>query len=142
MDAVVPSLHDVASVDGLAIHEGIADLVAVLMALRSGPLRNAVLNKTGDSISDATAFSSIAERFGQAQLEPDQLPRPALRNLMNQNTMTTVDTSDPHPLSTVLSGLFYATLVNIFEGAIAINMAGGAAHGPRELRPRLVANFR
>lgn len=121
LDAVVPSLHDAATPESLAIHEGIADLVAVLMALRSPQLRNRVLAKTNYSIADATAFSSIAERFGQAQPQPDQMPQQALRNLMNNNTMSSVDRSDPHPLSTVLSGLFYATLVDVFDGATRNN---------------------
>ena len=39
LDAVVPSLYDSTTAESVAIHEGIADLVAVLMALRSQRLR-------------------------------------------------------------------------------------------------------
>ena len=130
LDAVVPSLHDGSTPESLAIHEAIADLVAVLMALRSSPLRIRVLATTDNDISNATAFSSIAERFGQAQLSPNEMPRQALRMLLNDNTMSTVDKTDPHPLSTVLSGLFYQTLVDVFEGGKANNIADGMAVGP------------
>ena len=130
LDAVVPSLHDGSTPESLAIHEAIADLVAVLMALRSSPLRTRVLAATDNDISNATAFSSIAERFGQAQLSPDEMPRQALRMLLNDNTMSTVDKTDPHPLSTVLSGLFYQTLVDVYEGGKANNIAKGQAVAP------------
>jgi len=130
LDAVVPSLHDGSTPESLAIHEAIADLVAVLMSLRSSPLRIRVLATTDNDISNATAFSSIAERFGQAQLSPNEMPRQALRNLLNNNTMSTVDRTDPHPLSTVLSGLFYQTLVDVFESGKASNVADGMAVGP------------
>jgi hypothetical protein len=115
LDAVVPSLHDASTPESLAIHEAVADLVAVLMALRSSILRTQVLAKTGNSISDATEFSSIAERFGMSQPRPDQPHPQALRMLLNDNTMNSVDRTDPHELSTVLSGLFYASLVDMFE---------------------------
>ena len=124
-----PQLFDGATPESLAIHEAIADLVAVLMALRSSPLRMRVLAQTNNDISNATAFSSIAERFGQAQLSPNEMPRQALRMLLNDNTMSTVDKTDPHPLSTVLSGLFYQTLVDVFEGGKANNIADGMAVG-------------
>jgi hypothetical protein len=115
LDAVAPSLYDVSTPESLAIHEAIADLVAVLMALRSRPLRHQVLAKTGNSISNANEFSSIAERFGMRQHRPG-LPHPqALRMLLNDNTMDSVDRTDPHELSTVLSGLFYESLVDMFE---------------------------
>jgi len=130
LDAVVPSLHDGSTPESLAIHEAIADLVAVLMSLRSSPLRIRVLATTDNDISNATAFSSIAERFGQAQLSPNEMPRQALRMLLNDNTMSTVDKTDPHPLSTVMSGLFYQTLVDVFETGKANNIADGMAVGP------------
>ncbi|MDT5190908.1 MAG: hypothetical protein QOI28_3159, partial [Mycobacterium sp.] len=115
LDAVIPSLHDASGAESLAIHEGVADLVAVLMALRSGGLRQKVLEQNDNSISNATAFSSIAEQFGIARPRPDDPHPHALRDLLNDNTMTSVSRTNPHQLSTVLSAIFYETLVDIFE---------------------------
>ena len=115
LDAVIPSLHDASTAEALAIHEAVADLVAVLMALRSKGLRQKVLEQNHNSISDATAFSSIAEQFGIARPRPDDPHPHALRDLLNDNTMTSVSGTNPHQLSTVLSAIFYETLVDIFE---------------------------
>jgi hypothetical protein len=115
LDAVVPSLYDASTAEALAIHEGVADLVAVLMALRSNGLREKVLAMTGNSISKTSAFSSIAEQFGIARPRPDDPHPHALRDLLNDNTMTSVRRTNPHELSTVLSAIFYETLVDIFE---------------------------
>ena len=53
-----------------ALHESIADLVAVVMSFRSGNLREAILKETRGSIDDVSAFSSIGEEFGQAAQQP------------------------------------------------------------------------
>ena len=46
-------------------HEGVADLVAVLTAFNSHNLREAVLGRTGGEIKRSTAFSAVAEEFGE-----------------------------------------------------------------------------
>lgn len=115
LDAVVPTLYDALTPEGTAIHEAVADLVAVLMALRSKPLRRAVLAATGGSISDATAFSAVAEQFGAARGGPTEMPRQSLRDLRNTDTMETLAGARPHILSTVLSAIFYDTLIDMFE---------------------------
>ena len=43
LDAVVPALYDSSTPQSVAIHEAVADLIAVIMALDSGRLREAVL---------------------------------------------------------------------------------------------------
>jgi hypothetical protein len=115
LDAVVPSLYDASTAESLAIHEGIADLVAVLMALRSDNLRQEVLAQNDNSIANATVFSSIAEQFGMARPRPDEPHPHALRDLRNTNTMSSVDRTKPHELSTVLSAIFYESLIDAFE---------------------------
>lgn len=120
LDAVVPSLHDSPNPQALAIHEGIADLVAVLMAISSEKLRSKALERSDNSIDDITVFSSIAEEFGRAN-PSGGMPRAALRDLRNTDTMETVSHTNPHELCTVLSALFYdflvATYKDIFQRA-------------------------
>ena len=115
LDAVVPSLFDASTPESLAIHEGIADLVAVLMALRSGELRQQVLASNDNDIANATVFSSIAERFGAARPRPDEPHPHALRDLRNSNTMQSLRGSNPHTLSTVLSAVFYDFLIDMYD---------------------------
>ena len=106
LDAVVPSLYDSATPQSIAIHEAIADLVAVLMALDSRSLRTAVLERSHNTLAGANAFNGIAEEFGMAWPGPDGVARRALRDLHNQSTLTELSGARPHTLSTLLSAVF------------------------------------
>ena len=117
LDGVVPTLYDAITPQSHAIHEAVADLVAVLMAVRSRPLRARVLAETGGRIDESTAFNSIAEDFGGPRLQQE---RPgALRDLNERRTLAETDPTDPHALSVVLSGALYQTLVDVFDGYAA-----------------------
>lgn len=115
LDAVVPSLYDSATPESIAIHEAVADIIAVLMALDSSWLRTNVLARSANSLGGASAFSSIAEEFGMSQLGPDGLQRTELRSLDNKETRKTLTGARPHILSTLLSAIFYDTLRQIFD---------------------------
>ncbi len=124
IDAIAPDLYNAITPQSLALHEGIADLVAVLTAFRSGNLRKAVLDRTNGSIEHSTAFSAVAEEFGEAM---DQTGLAGyLRNLYNKKTLDPHDTSfdsqkqpnrvtrdEPHELSEVVSGALYSIMVNL-----------------------------
>jgi hypothetical protein len=133
LDSVVPSLYDALTPESIAIHEAAADLVAVLMALRSKPLRILVLKQSDNSITNATAFSSIAEQFGAARPTPEDPHPHALRDLLNHNTMSSVDHRRPHELSTVLSAIFYETLVDMFEAQKQRIVDSAASSPPPEI---------
>lgn len=118
IDATVPHLYNAITPQSLALHEGVADLVAVLTAFRSGNLREAVLNRTNGSIESSTEFSAVAEEFGDAM---DQTGLAGyLRNLYNQKTLdphatgaNRVSRDDPHDLSEVVSGALYSMMVKL-----------------------------
>lgn len=126
LDGVAPTLYDAITPQSHAIHEAVADLVAVLMAVRSRELRARVLAQTGGRIDESTAFNSIAEDFGAAaRLQQD---RPgALRDLNERRTLPETDPTDPHALSVVLSGALYQTLVDVFDGYAADYRAQGSS---------------
>ncbi len=147
LDAVVPSLYDSSTPESIAIHEAIADIIAVLMALDSARLRESVLARSANSLGGRNAFGRIAEEFGMAQLGPDGMHRTELRDLDNRDTRTTLAGKRPHILSTLLSAILYDTLRQIFDArferlkktkvngtdelmkpAHAANMALGSAH--------------
>ncbi|HEY3421140.1 MAG TPA: hypothetical protein VGK23_11370 [Methanomassiliicoccales archaeon] len=124
LDGIAPHLYDAITPQSLALHEGIADLSALLMAFRSGDLRERVLGQTGGSLEQSTAFNSLAEEFGRA-LEASGR-RGYLRNMFNQKTLcpkdetldpegkpNRVSRSEPHELSEVITGALYAVMVKM-----------------------------
>ncbi len=119
IDGIDPDLYDALDPQSLALHEGVADLTAVLIAFRSGRLRKAVLDQTGGSIEQSTSFSSIGEQFGRAIDPSGQVGW--LRNLLDDSVLD--PRADPaaepeaHELSQVLTGALYAFLVELHRDA-------------------------
>lgn len=115
LDAVVPSLYDSGTPESIAIHEAVADIVAVLMALDSARLRESVLARSQNTLGGANSFNRIAEQFGMARLGPGGVHRSELRALDNTETRETLAGEPPHVLSTLLSAIFYDTLHEIYD---------------------------
>lgn len=117
IDGIDPDLYDALDPQGLALHEGVADLTAVLIAFRSPRLRKAVLDQTDGSIEQSTNFSSIGEQFGRAIDPAGHVGW--LRNLLNDSTLD--PHGDPaaepeaHELSEVLTGTLYRFLVELHD---------------------------
>jgi hypothetical protein len=117
IDGIDPDLYDALDGQSLALHEGVADLTAVLIAFRSGRLRKAVLDRTGGSIKKSTAFSSIGEQFGN---ELDPAKRAGwLRNLVNDDRLDPAgdpaEEPEAHDLSKVLTGVLYELMIALHE---------------------------
>lgn len=115
LDGVAPDLYNASTPQALALHEAVADLTALLMAFRSGKLREQVLQHTSGSIADPTAFSSIAEQFGSALARPGHL-----RSLINSKNLDPDDPNfvpptEPHELSEVLSGALYVVMMRMHD---------------------------
>jgi hypothetical protein len=126
VDGVAPDLYHAQSPESLAIHEAMADLATLIMAFRSRKLAARILEQTGGSIEHPSAFTAIAEQFGQALARN----RHALRDLHNRKTMADVDRSDPHALSEVLSGALYAVMVGIYEDVRRAPVSAEAPEAP------------
>ncbi len=121
LDGIAPDLYNAVSPQSLALHESVADLTAVLTSFRSRALRQTVLDQTGGSIANPTAFSSIAEEFGAGRHASGQL-RP-LRALLNDNRLPESGGARwaPHELSEILSGALYSVMVRMHEQRKAAN---------------------
>jgi len=113
LDGIAPNLL-YASLDdapqAYALHESVADLVAVVMSFRSGNLRAAILKETRGSIDDVGAFSSIAEEFGQAAENLD-----CLRDLRTPLRIDQVKPGDGYGLSQVLSAALYKMIIGMHK---------------------------
>lgn len=135
LDAVAPALYDSSTPESLAIHEAIADIIAVLMALDSQRLRTTVLDHAGDSLNGSTAFSEIAAEFGTERVRAGEVSTRPLRELRNDDTRETLAGKPPHVLSTLLSGVFYDTLCQIFDARFARLKATTSPDTGEPLRP-------
>lgn len=118
LDGIAPDLYDAVTPQSLALHEAIADLTAGLIAFRRPQLRKKVLDQTGGTIENETAFSMIAESFG----DEGQGYFRSLRSLNNNKTLdpaaaekNRVDRCSPHSLSQVLSGALYSVLIKMHK---------------------------
>ncbi|MGC8827439.1 MAG: hypothetical protein ACP5TV_10590 [Anaerolineae bacterium] len=113
LDGIAPDLYNACTPQSLALHEAVADLTALLMAFSSHSLRRVVLEQTGGSIRDSTAFSAVAEEFGRALDPTGRIGY--LRSLLDPITMDQVPRSEPHALSVVLSAGLYQVMVRLHE---------------------------
>ena len=93
-----------------ALHESVADLVAVVMSFRSGRLREAILKETEGSIDDVSVFCSIGEEFGQVRLKLD-----CLRDLRTPLRIADVSAGDGYALSQVLSAALYKMIIGMHK---------------------------
>ncbi|HQS49349.1 MAG TPA: hypothetical protein PK706_23395 [Xanthobacteraceae bacterium] len=112
LDGIAPDLFEASSPQSLALHEAIADLGAVMFAIRTDALRKQALDLSKGDLSKPGAFNSVAVVFGSAINGSD---RP-LRDLHNAASLKPeafppINRNRPHELSTVLSGALYALLV-------------------------------
>jgi len=125
LDGIAPDLYNSLTPQSLALHEGVADLTALLVALRSRKLRERMLAQTHGSIRGDNALTRMAEQFG---FERERGRRMALRMLWNDKTLDPDDTSadrfgeanlvaatDPHLLCLVLTGALYRVLAALHD---------------------------
>jgi hypothetical protein len=131
LDGLAPDLFNAISPQSLAIHEGVADLGAVLCALRCRELSETVLKTTNYSIERSSIFSGIGEQFAGALSEN----RDYLRNLLNNKSLDPkapaadrVDRSEPHDLSQVLSGALYSMLLATYEELRGVRRSPSGRH--------------
>jgi hypothetical protein len=117
LDGIAPDLYNATSPQSLAMHEAIADLGAVMLAVRTNRLLIRIMKETGGDISKGKAFNEIAQQFGEAFYGEDGRP---LRDLANNASMSearnrelkiAIDLNEPHDLSMVLTGALYALLL-------------------------------
>jgi len=150
IDGIDPDLYDALDPQSLALHEGIADLTAVLMAFRSGALRKSILDQSNGSIEKSTRFSSIGEEFGRA-IDPSGRVG-WLRNLLDERKLDPhgdpADEPEEHLLSQVVTGALYRLVVDLHRdykdrlslrrGESKFSVSGRALFGASEQFKRMI----
>ena len=121
IDGIAPDLYDAISPESLAIHEGLADLTAAMVSMRNRDLTG----KRGQAINtrdyqESSRFSRIAEEFGRWRGHGN-----FLRDICNTKSLDPraaedcrVDSTSPHSMSQVLSGLLFGVFNAVFKVAL------------------------
>lgn len=127
LDGIAPDLYHSLTPQSLAIHEAVADLTSLLVAVRSRKLVLRVLEDTGGKLDGEQAFARVAEEFG---FEHDWTGRAnSLRLLWNERHLCPdgdgrldamgrnlrSSRAEPHLLSEVLSGALYRVFAGLHE---------------------------
>lgn len=109
LDGIAPDLYDATTPECLAIHEAVADVATVLLAIDVRDLRDTLIKATGGAMDTADVFSQVALQFatGLGRTGP-------LRELDNRLGMADVDRTEPHALSVVLSGALFQVLMAMY----------------------------
>jgi hypothetical protein len=111
LDGINPDLYNALSTESLAIHEAVADLGALAIALSSRALQRRFLDTTGGDPSRWAAFAGLAAQFAEGSGRTTRF----LRDLSNELKVSDVDTTEPHELSQVLSGALHALWRELFR---------------------------
>lgn len=135
LDGIAPDLYNALSPQSLGLHEGLADITAFLMSIRSARLRETVLKQTDGSLAGETAFSAIAEEFGKERMRIGPV-RP-LRSLVNDKKLSDAGglRTSPHGLSEILSGALYSVMVKMHEAEKA-KIVAATGQTPRQASGR------
>ena len=120
IDGIAPDLYNAISPESIAIHEGLADATAALLSMRNReipPKRNQPLETK--EFQQSSRFSRIAEEFGRWRGHGN-----ALRDICNTKTLDPdgpvdcrIDSTSPHSVSEVLSGLLFVVFSALFDAA-------------------------
>ncbi len=128
LDGIRPFYYETSSVETAAFHEFIADLTAILSALRNGSVRKAVANISKGDLWKTNVISAIGEEFAKNDVESTYgaAQRYYLRTACNKRTMENIkDSFEPHACSEVLTGAMFQILARMTK--VHINKYGVSA---------------
>ncbi|MBN1399865.1 MAG: serine protease [Anaerolineae bacterium] len=113
LDGCRPYYHEVTSRETAAFHEFVADLTAIISAMRDNATRQVVADVTGGDLSRDRAIQDLAEEFARDLVGARQgeANRYYLRSAGNQLGMADIaDAWAPHDCSQVLTGALFEIL--------------------------------
>ena len=110
LDGIRPYYYLTSSVQTAAFHEFLADLTAILSALRNNNVRRAVANISKGKIWESDVISDLAEQFAQDEIKEayGDAQRYYLRTARNEKTLNDIKILwEPHDCSEVLTGAMF-----------------------------------
>lgn len=110
VDSLLPWLHDAMSPQSLAIHEALADLIALSTALRAERLEDTLARSS--QVGDISHLPALSNLEWSSSTPRPNCPR-YLRSLRNDLKMGQVDREDPHALSQVLTGALFEIIEEV-----------------------------
>jgi hypothetical protein len=116
LDGIRPYYLNFSSVQTIAFHEFIADLTAILSALRTTKVRHAVAEISRGNLWNANVISDLGEEFAVKDQEARYgfANRHYLRSAKNKVTMKDIENQwIPHDCSEVLTGAMFHILAKI-----------------------------
>lgn len=132
LDSIKPDFWNAASDEIAALHEGFADVSAILSALQLSSFRAAILTETGGSIYQSSRVSRLAEQLGSAirLIAPTAVDPDCLRNAFNsfiyqdpttlpQQAPSSQLSSEAHSFSRVFSGAIFEILAGCLAATAA-----------------------
>ncbi|HLN88635.1 MAG TPA: hypothetical protein VK253_01060 [Candidatus Binatia bacterium] len=116
LDGIRPLYNEISSIQTSTFHEYVADLTAILSALRIQNIRDVVADTSKGDLSTDKAIGDLAEMFGQKVSPSIQgaAARPYLRSAHNSFTMDHLkDNWSCHDCSQVLTGAMFDVLTRM-----------------------------
>lgn len=116
LDGIRPYYYEISSAQTAAFHEFLADLTAILSALRNNNVRHAVAEISDGNIWRNEVIADLAEQFAQDEVKKtyEDAQRYYLRTARNEKTMKDIENKwEPHDCSEVLTGAMFEILARI-----------------------------
>ena len=118
IDGIAPDLYDSAFPDCAAIHEGVCDLMAMILSFQMYQLRIKLLEQTEGDLRQAMEFGWIGEQFGAR--DGREGTEPYVRSLFGNYSLSDswgkkIDRNKGYELSLILSCSVFNALIGEFE---------------------------
>ena len=116
LDGIRPYFSEISSSQTAAFHEFVADLTAILSALRNNHVRNIVAELSGGDLLKDRVIADLAEEFARDEVISTygEAQRYYLRTAHKKLTMTEIEHEwEPHYCSQVLTGAMFQILAEI-----------------------------
>jgi hypothetical protein len=116
LDGIRPSYNTISSSQTAAFHEFLADLTAILSALRNNDVRGVVAEASGGDLYSDDTIADLAEQFARDEVVAvyGEAQRYYLRTAKNNLTMKEIQGEwEPHECSQVLTGAMFKILSEI-----------------------------
>lgn len=138
LDGIRPFYLENTGIQVSAFHEFIADLTAILSAMRSNNLRKKLAKVTEGDLKKAKSLADLAEEFAQ-----EVTGRKYLRSALNPDKMENVrEGFSPHSCSQVLTGAMFDIMTRIAANYMEMQNKKGKKHTPSEALWYAIDRFR